>query len=235
MENLKEVDAIQYKKEISKEGKELVIADEKAQININNNITHSLSVINDSMKEFITGYMLSEGMIKSIDDIIALKIDGCEIEAEINLKEYYNNQTNLKPLKSNLTITKDEILAKMEELREKALKWEATGGAHVAGIVCGDEFIVKEDVSRHVAVDKVIGAGAYEGFDFSKSYIIFSGRMPADMVIKLVNVRIPILISNAAPTYSGIKTAEEGNITLVGFVRGNRFNIYTNPNRIKLD
>lgn len=234
MENLKEVDAIQYKKEIAKEGKELVIVDEKAQIKINNNITHSLSVINDSMKEFITGYMLSEGMIKSIADIIALKIDGCEIEAEIDLNENYNNQSNLKPLKSTLTVTKEEILEKMEELKEKALRWEATGGAHVAGIVCGDEFIVKEDVSRHVAVDKVIGAGAYEGFDFSKSYIIFSGRMPADMVMKLVNVEIPILITNAAPTYSGIQLAEEGNITLVGFVRGNRFNIYTNTEKIKI-
>lgn len=234
MENLKEVDAIQYKKEIAKEGKELVIVDEKAQIKINNNITHSLSVINDSMKEFITGYMLSEGMIKSITDIIALKIDGCEIEAEIDLNENYNNQSNLKPLKSTLTVTKEEILEKMEELKEKALRWEATGGAHVAGIVCGDEFIVKEDVSRHVAVDKVIGAGAYEEFDFSKSYIIFSGRMPADMVMKLVNVGIPILITNAAPTYSGIQLAEEGNITLVGFVRGNRFNIYTNTEKIKI-
>lgn len=234
MENLKEFDAIQYKKGIAKEGKELVIVDEKAQIKINNDITHSLSVINDSMKEFITGYMLSEGMIKSIDDIIALKIDGCEIEAEINLNKNYNNQSNLKLLESNLTVTKDEILEKMEELRKKALRWEATGGAHVAGIVCGDEFIVKEDVSRHVAVDKVIGAGAYEGFDFSKSYILFSGRMPADMVMKLVNVGIPILISNAAPTYSGIKVAEKGNITLVGFVRGNRFNIYTNIERIKI-
>lgn len=235
MENLKEFDAIQYKKGIAKEGKELVIVDEKAQIKINNDITHSLSVINDSMQEFITGYMFSEGIIKSIDDIITLKIDGCEIEAEINPNKNYNNQSNLKSLESNLTVTKDEILKKMEELREKALRWEVTGGTHVAGIVCGDKFIVKEDVSRHVAVDKVIGAGVYEGFDFSKSYIIFSGRMPADMVIKLVNVGIPILISNAAPTYSGIKTAEEGNITLVGFVRGNRFNIYTNPNRIKLD
>lgn len=235
MENLKEFDAIQYKKGITKEGKELVIVDEKAQIKINNNITHSLSVINDSMKEFIIGHMLSEGMIKSIEDIIALKIDGCEIEAEINLNKNYNNQSNLKPLESNLTVTKDEILEKMEELREKALRWEATGGAHVAGIVCGDQFIVKEDVSRHVAVDKVIGAGAYEGFNFSKSYIIFSGRMPADMVMKLVNVGIPILISNAAPTYSGIKLAEEGNITLVGFVRGNRFNIYTSTSRVKIE
>ena len=234
MKNLKEVDAIKYK-EVAKDVKELVILDEKAQIKINNNINTSFSVINDSMKEFITGYMLSEGMIKSITDIIALKIDGCKIEAEIKLNEDYNNQSKIKPINSNLTVTNAEILKKMEELREKALRWEATGGAHVAGIVCGDQFIIKEDVSRHVAVDKVIGTGAYECFDFSKSYIIFSGRMPADMVMKLVNVGIPILISNAAPTYSGIKVAEEGNITLVGFVRGNRFNIYTSTSRVKIE
>lgn len=234
MKNLKEIDVIQYKNEVAKNRKDLVIVDEKAQIKINNSINHTFSVINDSMKEFITGYMLSEGMIKSINDIIALKIDGTEIEAEINLNKDYN-KSYLKPLESNLTVTKEEILEKMEELRENAIRWEATGGAHVAGIVCENQFIVKEDVSRHVAVDKVIGAGAYEGFNFSKSYIIFSGRMPEDMVMKLARAGIPILISNAAPTYSGIKTAEEENITLVGFVRDNRFNIYTNTNRIKLD
>ena len=144
MENLKEVDASKYK-EVAKDVKELVILDEKAQIKINNDINTSFSVINDSMKEFITGYMLSEGMIKSITDIIALKIDGCKIEAEIKLNEDYNNQSKIKPITSNLTVTNAEILKKMEELREKALRWEATGGAHVAGIVCGDEFIVKDD------------------------------------------------------------------------------------------
>ena len=120
----------------------------------------------------------------------------------------------------------------MEKLKEKATIWSATGGAHVAALVYEDKFIVKEDVSRHVAVDKAIGAGLLEGVDLTKSYIIYSGRMPADMVIKIDRAQIQMLVSNAAPSLSGCKIAKEGNITLVGFLRGNRFNIYTNPERV---
>ena len=103
---------------------------------------------------------------------------------------------------------------------------------HIIFIVYKNNFIVKEDVSRHVAVDKVIGYGILHNYDLSNSYVIYSGRMPADMVIKIVRAGIPVLASNAAPAYSGCETAKKGNVTLVGFLRGQRFNVYNNKNRI---
>ena len=98
----------------------------------------------------------------------------------------------------------------------------------------GDDIIIREDVSRHVAVDKVIGAAAGKCYDFNQCYIVFSGRMPADMLIKVIRVGIPIIISNAAPSSSGIDVAKSGNITVVGFVRHNRFTVFTSPGRIDL-
>ena len=86
-----------------------------------------------------------------------------------------------------------------------------------------------------MAVDKVIGAAAKEGYDFSKCYISYSGRMPADMLIKVIRVGIPIIISNAAPASSGIDVASAGNITMIGFVRDNRFTVYTSPERVNLE
>ena len=81
-------------------------------------------------------------------------------------------------------------------------------------------------------LDKVIGYGILHDYDLSNSYVIYSGRMPADMVIKIVRAGIPVLASNAAPAYSGCETAKKGNVTLVGFLRGQRFNVYNNKNRI---
>ena len=72
------------------------------------------------------------------------------------------------------------------------------------------------------------------GYDFSKCYISYSGRMPADMLIKVIRVGIPIIISNAAPASSGIDVARSGNITMIGFVRDNRFTVYTAPERVNL-
>jgi len=141
----------------------------------------------------------------------------------------------IEPIESDLTVDASEIIANMKRLTAKASIWQETGSVHVAQLVYKDKFITREDVSRHVAVDKVIGAAAKNGFDLSQSYITYSGRMPADMLIKIVRVGIPILVSNAAPAGSGYDIAKKGNITMIGFVRGDRFNLYTCPKRINLD
>ena len=136
---------------------------------------------------------------------------------------------------SDLTIDARDIIEDMEYLKEHALTWSKTASVHVAQLVYQDKRIIREDVSRHVAVDKVIGAAAKEGYDFSQCYITYSGRMPADMLIKVIRVGIPIIISNAAPAGSGIDVALAGNITMIGFVRGDRFTIYTAPERVNME
>ena len=139
------------------------------------------------------------------------------------------------PIKSDLTIGATQIIRDIEHLTDEAKVWQKTAGVHVAQLKYEDKIIIREDVSRHVAVDKVIGAAAKEGYDFSRCYISYSGRMPADMLIKVIRVGIPIIISNAAPASSGIDVARLGNITMIGFVRDNRFTIFTSPERVDLE
>ena len=142
---------------------------------------------------------------------------------------------SIQPNKSNLKINASQIIRDMKHLTDEAKIWQKTAGVHVAQLKYNNQSIIFEDVSRHVAVDKVIGAAAREGYDFSKCYISYSGRMPADMIIKVIRVGIPIIISNAAPSSSGIDVAQSGNITMIGFVRENRFTIYTSPERVNLE
>ena len=123
----------------------------------------------------------------------------------------------------------------MDNLKENAKIWQDTGSVHVAQLIYKNKSIIREDVSRHITVDKVIGAAFKSGYDLTQSYITYSGRMPADMLIKVIRVGIPIIISNAAPAASGYEIAEKGNITMVGFVRNNRFNLYSAPQRINLE
>jgi len=148
------------------------------------------------------------------------------IRSELKTKEVNN---------SDLTINATQIIKDIKHLTDGGKIWQKTAGVHVALLKYCGEIIIREDVSRHVAVDKVIGAAAKKGYDFSKCYIFYSGRMPADMLIKVIRVGIPIIISNAAPASSGIDVARAGNITLIGFVRNNRFTIYNAPERINLD
>lgn len=244
---IEEIDAINYKNGKATEAKEKVVKDETITLTINGEISRSLSAIEDSLEEFAVGYLFNENMVNSMDSIKKIEVDGVMINAEIDDTLLKTNETVLcsdsaggwrskiktvNPVESDFQVSASELISRIEELKDNAAIWQATGGTHVAGIVYKDQFIVKEDVSRHVAVDKVIGYGLLHDFDLSHSYVIYSGRMPADMVIKMTRVGVPILASNAAPANSGYNIAKKGNITLVGFLRGQRCNVYNNQNRV---
>ena len=244
---IEEIDAINYKNGKATEAKEKVVKDETITLTINGEISRSLSAIEDSLEEFAVGYLFNENMVNSMDSIKKIEVDGVMINAEIDDTLLKTNETVLcsdsaggwrskiktvNPVESDFQVSASELISRIEELKDNAAIWQATGGTHVAGIVYKDQFIVKEDVSRHVAVDKVIGYGLLHDFDLKHSYVIYSGRMPADMVIKMTRAGVPILASNAAPANSGYNIAKKGNITLVGFLRGQRCNVYNNQNRV---
>ncbi len=250
MKKIEKIPAINYNDSIVKEVEENVVKDETITLIINNEISRSLSAIEDSLEEFTVGYLFNENLVNTMEDIINIEVENTLIKVTINDKLLKSNETvlcsdsaggwrtkikNVKEVKSDFQVRSGELLSRIEELKKNAEVWQATGGTHVAGIVYEDQFIVKEDVSRHVAVDKVIGYGLLHNFDLSNSYVIYSGRMPADMVIKITRVGIPLLVSNAAPANSGYNIAKKGKVTLVGFIRGQRFNVYNNLNRVIFD
>lgn len=247
MKQIMEEKAQNYKNGKITDVTENVVKDPTITLTINDKIKRSLSAIEDSLKEFAVGYLFNENMVKTLEDIEKIEINENQINVKINDTLLKTKETvlcsdssggwrseinNIEPVTSNFQVKSDELIDRIEELKNNAQIWQATGGTHVAGIVYKDNFIVKEDVSRHVAVDKVIGYGILHDYDLSNCYVIYSGRMPADMVIKIVRAGIPVLASNAAPAYSGCETAKKGNVTLVGFLRGQRFNVYNNKNRI---
>ena len=247
LEMIKQVKAIRYEGETS-DVMEKIVNDEEIVMIINDNFSRRFSISPNSLREFTVGYLLGEGLTGSADNITNISIEGNTIRAEIDLADFDIRKelvvgsdcfggwrTKIEyvgKVESDHTINKDDLIEAFTKLKKEAIVWQETGGTHIAGLVYEDNFIAIEDVSRHVAVDKVIGAAAIKKYDFSKSFIVYSGRMPADMLIKIARVGIPIIASNAAPTSSGFSVADEAKITMLGFVRGKRFNIYTHPQRI---
>ncbi|MDR0911426.1 MAG: formate dehydrogenase accessory sulfurtransferase FdhD [Methanobrevibacter sp.] len=244
------VNAIKYENGEYEPFEEEIVSDETINLNINDTLTRNFSISPTYLKEFATGYMLGEGLINSSANIEKLEIDGNQINTHINLEDFdirkelmvgsdcfggWRTKIDIiDEVESDFIVESQELIKNIALLKEKAVIWQKTGGVHVAGLITPEqeEFIAIEDVSRHVAVDKVIGAAALKKLDLTNSYIVYSGRMPADMLIKIARVGIPLLASNAAPTVSGYAVAEKANITMVGFLRDNRFNVYTHPDRI---
>ena len=113
--------------------------------------------------------------------------------------------------------------------------WTKTGGVHCSVLFReGREIVaVMTDVGRHNTVDKVVGSAILNGIDLSRCFLGCTGRQPYGMVKKCMNAGIPIIISKAASTADGIRLARKSGITLICFARGERFTIYSNPQRVR--
>jgi FdhD protein len=144
------------------------------------------------------------------------------------------DRLSLAKLNLGLTVEAKIISESVKRLNMLAETFRKTGGVHVAALYSagGELLAFSEDVGRHNAVDKVIGAGVSRKLDFENSFLALSGRLTGDIVLKGARMRIPIVASIAAAINSGVETAQRTGITLVGFIRGKRMNIYTYPERI---
>jgi FdhD protein len=122
-----------------------------------------------------------------------------------------------------------------ERMREAQRVFASTGGLHAAALFDepGEIVAVREDVGRHNAVDKLVGWGLLDGaLPFARSILLVSGRAGYEILQKSVMARIPIVCSVSAPTSLAVQLAREFNVTLVGFLRGERANVYAASERI---
>jgi FdhD protein len=112
--------------------------------------------------------------------------------------------------------------------------YEETGCVHTAKLyIDTEQSYIGEDIAQHNALDKAIGKALLAGVDISRAFMMVSGRLSSEMVAKAVMHQIPILASRTASTCLGLMIAEKFGLTLIGFVRGDRMNIYRHPQRIK--
>ena len=140
-----------------------------------------------------------------------------------------------KILKSNPKISKEVLMNSTNRLRQNQSEFSKTGGIHASGLFTtqGDIVAIKEDVGRHNALDKLIGYAFKENLlNNNTQFLACSGRLNFDLVQKALMANIGILIGVGAPTSLAIDLANKFDMTLVGFVKGDSFNIYSNKERI---
>ena len=129
-----------------------------------------------------------------------------------------------------------QLVARGREFGRQAELYRLTGGVHACGIADTESVLLfAEDVGRHNAFDKVAGMALSCGMDLSQKVALTTGRLSAEIVAKAIAHGVPLLASSSAPTAMGVQWSRRFGLTLVGFLRGKRMNVYTGYQRVVPD
>lgn len=226
--------------EISEIDDTLVIED-RFRIFFNDCPVTDLIASDDQIRELGAGFVITEGLTRCVDkvnldgDRICVYSDfGCDAPRSKKAMGSSGGISILNEpgkISSDIHITAEDVFSCTREIETEI--WRKTGAVHCSVLFNKGKCIIKSsDVGRHNTVDKVVGHAILNGIDLSGCIIGCTGRQPAGMVKKDANAGIPVVISRAASTDKGIATAERTGITLICFSRGDRFTVYTHPERI---
>lgn len=205
------------------------------------------------------GFLVSEGFLKSKDEIKS--IDRSESTVTVHTDAFHEipedsrskgvltsgcgkgktfaDWEKINPLEDimvnlDLALSSSEVLELMFQFEKRSELFRQTGGVHSAALAARDGIILfNEDIGRHNAVDKVLGESFLKELELKDKLLVTSGRVSSDIVSKLWNCGISMVISRTAPTSLAVKMAQKLGITIAGFVRGSRMNVYSFPARIQ--
>jgi len=215
----------------------------------------------DHLDELVTGFLASEGVISDVSEIISLAFDEETGDARVDvsadtagLKErlfarryitsccgkgrtsiYFDNDfRTAKASLSDRRVSPEEISRLIDDLQASSGIFQSTGGVHNACLATPEEGIwaARSDIGRHNALDKLYGWALREKKDVGDAIVAFSGRVSSEILLKVAKIGLPIILSKSAPTELALAMAQDLNITVVGFVRQGRMNVYTHPERV---
>ena len=232
-------DVVTYNGSALVSGKKNLVVEVSYQLYVNGRGVGEMICSPWGKKEAFLGYLYLRGYISSSGDVRAIDVDEEHGMVNITIREYLTDETGMENL-----LLEDEVLAFSRELEERSALFHRTGGVHCAAFVHHGVFLsYKEDVSHHVAVDKVVGDCLLRKIPMKDGILIFSGRVPVEILLidngsneenrkKTGAMGCSILIAKSAPTNYSCRLAQQLGITLIGFARDKTFNVYSHPERI---
>ncbi len=211
------------------------------------------------LEDLVRGFLFTSGLINEAGDIQNIVINTEQWVAYVDLadndvvndmafKRLYTSGCgkgtlfyspadiiNREKITSDIIIKSSEISTLMADFFKMSHIFLKTGGVHSAALAESAKIeIFREDIGRHNAIDKVIGHALKERRSFTNKILITSGRISSEVLLKAHKVRIPVILSRGAPTNQAVKHARDMSMTLLGFARLNRMNIYSVKERVAI-
>ncbi len=210
------------------------------------------------LEDLARGFLFTSGLIRSAGQIRGMAVDkqywSCyldmpDVETEkLMFKRLYTSGCGRGTLfysaldvmykskiVSEFKIKAERIPGLMADFQKRSEIYLKTGGTHSAALSDGKDILVfREDIGRHNAIDKVVGYALAKNVTFKNTLLITSGRISSEVLFKVRKGGIPMVVSKSAPTNQAVKLAREMDITLIGFARGSRMNVYNGEKRVNV-
>jgi FdhD protein len=234
-----------------------IIKEIPLEIFLNDKPVATIACTGNHVDELAVGFLRSEGFISGSEDIERIHIAGdtnsiyiyarptlnplaCERKDSAVIA--FSGARGTKSLRDrvfkkmqddSLIISSQKVFFLMERLLSLAWLHDTTGGTHCSALADSKDVIVsREDIGRHNTIDMIGGYALLNSIDCSDKVIVRTGRVSSEIVCKVWNLGIPLMISISVPTSLAVELAEEAGMTLIGAVRGGRMNIYSHSKRV---
>jgi FdhD protein len=238
------------------EMEDVVVREFPLTIILNNQELVTLLCSPANLKYLALGFLASEGFIRAREEVKSLLLDDrqgvarvqtdSDIARDLIFKRFiisgcgkgtafYSvaDGANRGMVESKTRISPSQIFAIMRKFQHRSEVFKDTGGVHSAALTDGERLLIfSEDIGRHNAIDKIFGECLWENIPTEDRAIVTSGRISSEILLKIARRGVPMIISRSAPTDLAVRTASDLGITLIGFVRGKRMNVYTNNWRV---
>ncbi len=231
-----------------------IITEYPLNIFLNNHHYSTMMITPENIEFLVLGALHSELIIKNIEEIKEFSLDmeshRCDVQInhEVDLKNFERlnilssacgsssiplvDESKLPKVSKTHQFDVNTIFEQVSVFNKESVLFKETGGVHSVELIYGNQKQLFEDIGRHNAVDKIVGYILKNQIKRDDLYIITSGRISSDILLKSALINIGLVVSRSAPTTLAVKLAKKLNITIIGFARGKKLNIYTHSDRV---
>jgi len=259
MKETKPITTVRITSEGKKPKEELVVREVPFTIIVNGKELVTLLCTPSGLIYLAAGFLASEGLLKKKEDIkeMVLNEQGWHLRITVNesaidpealpsrrlitsgcagAASFYRstNARLVAPIEdSPLQISWDQVFSLMKAFQQKSSLFHETGGVHSCALsTTGQIEVFADDIGRHNAVDKVFGECLLEDIPTQNKVLLTSGRVSSEILLKVAKRQVPIIISPSAPTDLAVGLAQKLKLTIIGFARGKRMNVYSAAERV---
>lgn len=245
------------------EMEDVVVREFPLTIILNNQELVTLLCSPTNLKYLALGFLASEGFIRAREEVKSILLDdrrgvarvqsvasegSPDVAGDLIFKRFITsgcgrgaafysiaNAADAAMVESKTGISASQVFTMVREFQHRSEVFKNTGGVHSAALTDGERLLIfSDDIGRHNAIDKIFGECLWENTPTDDRVIVTSGRISSEILFKVAKRDIPIIISPSAPTDLAVRTALDLGITLIGFVRGKRMNVYANSWRVSV-